>query len=130
MKGSRRTLAVAALLAATLAACGGGGGGAQEEALEGLPEEAEITAADAPATVELAPGRYRVTFTESCDAFTFTMTQESGPSVDGQPFVYENANPPIRVNFINDVPGGTFVIDQTEAGCDDWSVDLRRITGG
>ncbi len=70
------------------------------------------------------PGRYRLTITEDCDDYTVTITQEGGD------FTYEISNSPIRIVFVNDVPGGNFLIEQTNPDCTDWTLDLARVSGG
>lgn len=121
---TRRTISVLIVLAAlTLSACGGGGGGGGEQA-EDLPTTATVEAGGEPAAQPLAEGRYRLTIQEDCDDYTVTITQEDGD------FTYEIANSPIRIVFVNDVPAGTFLIQQTNPDCTDWSLDLSRVSGG
>jgi len=107
----------------TLAACGGGGGGGGGET-EGNPTTATVEAGASPAAQPLAPGRYRLTIQEDCDDYTVNITQEGGE------FTYEISNSPIRIVFVNDVPGGDFLITQTNPDCTDWSLDLSRVSGG
>ena len=131
MTMTRRTISVLAAFAMTLAACGGGDGGGGGET-EGNPTTATVEAGASPAPQPLAPGRYRLTIQEDCDDYTVNITQESGPPVEGtdQPFAYEISNSPIRIVFVNDVPGGTFFIEQTNPDCTEWTFDLARVSGG
>ena len=128
---TRRTISLLAVLAMALAACGGGGGGGGDEGADN-PTTATVEAGAEPVAQPLAPGRYRLTITEDCEDYTVTIDQESGPPVEetGQPFTYEISNSPIRIVFVNDLPGGTFLIQQTNADCTDWSLDLARVSGG
>ncbi|MGH2445450.1 MAG: hypothetical protein ACRDGD_05355 [Candidatus Limnocylindria bacterium] len=128
----RRFVPVLAIIGLTLAACGGGGGGGGGGDTADLPTSATVAAGDERVAHPLAPGRYRLTVTEDCDDYTISITQESGPPDPntGQPFVYEKSNSPIRIIFVNDVPGGNFFIDQTDEGCTDWEFDLTRVSGG
>ncbi len=112
-----------AALAMTLAACGGGGGGGGGDT-EGNPTTATVEAGASPAAQPLAPGRYRLTIQEDCDDYTVNVTQEGGE------FTYEISNSPIKIVFVNDVPGGDFLITQTNPDCTDWSLDLTRVSGG
>jgi len=129
---TRRTISVLAALPLVLAACGGGGGGGDAGDTADNPTTAAVEAGDERVAHPLAPGRYRLTITEDCDDYTVLITQESGPPVEasGQPFSYEKSNSPIRIIFVNDVPGGTFFVEQTNAECTDWTFDLARVSGG
>ena len=121
---TRRTISVLIVLAAlTLSACGGGGGGGGEQA-EDLPTTATVEAGGEPVAQPLAEGRYRLTIQEDCDDYTVSITQEDGE------FTYEIENSPIRIVFVNDVPAGNFLIQQTNPDCTDWSLDLSRVSGG
>ena len=121
---SRRTISVlAALPLLLLAACGGGGGGGGEEFAD-FPTSASVEAGSEEESYQLAPAnRYRMTITEDCDDYTIAITQVEGP------FTYEISNSPIRIVFVNDVPGGTFTIQQTNPDCTDWSLELVRVSG-
>jgi hypothetical protein len=121
---TRRTISVLAGLAMTLAACGGGGGGGGGEGADN-PTTATVEAGAERVAMPLAPGRYRLTILEECDDFTVTITQDGGEG-----FTYEITNSPIRIVFVNDVPGGNFFIEQTNPDCTDWSLDLARVSGG
>ena len=44
--------------------------------------------------------------------------------------VTEVSNSPIRIVFVNDVPAGNYLIQQTNPDCTDWSLDLARVSGG
>jgi len=121
---TRRTISVLAALAAlTLAACGSSGGGGQDAGAD-LPTTATVEAGASPAPQPLAEGRYRLTIQEDCDDYTVSITQEDGE------FTYEINNSPIRIVFVNDVPAGTFLIQQTNPDCTDWTLDLSRVSGG
>src|SRR5687768_2154002 len=121
---TRRTISVLAALATVLAACGGGGGGGGGE-FEDNPTSVSVEAGDERVAYPLAPGnRYRLTITEDCDDYTVSITQ------DGGDFTYEISNSPIRIVFVNDVPAGNFLIQQTNPDCTDWSLDLARVSGG
>ena len=120
---TRRTISVLAGLAITLAACGGGGGGGDGGG-EDLPTTASVEAGAEPSPQPLAEGRYRLTIQEDCEDYTVSITQ------DGGEFTYEVSNSPIRIVFVNDIPGGNFVITQTNPDCTDWSLDLARVSGG
>ena len=121
---TRRTISVLAGLAMTLAACGGGDGGGGGGGGEDLPTTATVEAGASPAAQPLAEGRYRLTITEDCEDYTVSITQEGGD------FSYEVSNSPIRIVFVNDVPGGNFLITQTNPDCTDWSLDFARVSGG
>ena len=128
---TRRIAPPLAALALTLAACGGGGGGGGDEGADN-PTTAEVEAGAERVAQPLAPGRYRLTITEDCEDYTVKITQESGPPAEdtGQPFAYEITNSPIRIVFVNDMPGGTFFIEQTNPDCTDWNLALARVSGG
>lgn len=119
-----RTISVLAVLAMALAACGGGGGGGGGEG-EDNPTRATVEAGAERVAQPLAPGRYRLTIQEDCEDYTVMITQEGGAG-----FVYEISNSPIRIVFVNDVPGGSFFIEQTNPDCTDWTLDLSRVGGG
>lgn len=118
---TRRIAPVLAALAMTLAACGGGSSGGGGEGRDN-PTTAEVAAGDERVAYPLAPGRYRLTITEDCDDYTVSITQ------DGGEFVYTLNNSPIRFVFVNDVPGGSFFIEQTNEACADWSLSLVRVS--
>ena len=120
---TRRTVPVFAALALTLAACGGGGGGGGGEGADN-PTSATVEAGDERVAHPLAPGRYRLTVTEDCEDYTVSITQ------DGGDFTYSVDNSPIRIVLVNDVPGGSFFIEQTNESCTDWSLELVRVSGG
>jgi hypothetical protein len=121
---SRRTISLlAALPILLLAACGGGGGGDGDAGADN-PTTATIESGSEPAAVPLAPGRYRLTITEDCDDYTVEITQEGGD------FTYEISNSPIRIVFVNDLPGGNFLIQQTNPDCTDWTLDMSRVSSG
>ncbi len=120
---TRRIAPVLAGLALTLAACGGGGGGGTTEG-EDNPTSASVEAGAERVAYPLAPGRYRLTINEDCDDYTVSITQEGGD------FVYSVDNSPIRIVLVNDVPGGSFFIEQTNEACTDWKFDLVRVSGG
>jgi hypothetical protein len=121
---TRRTISVLIVLAAlTLAACGGSGGGGGGGGGEDLPTSATVEAGAEAAAQPLAAGRYRLTIQEDCEDYTISITQEDGE------FTYELDNSPIRIVFVNDVPDGTFLIQQTNADCTDWTLDLTRVSG-
>jgi hypothetical protein len=122
---TRRTISVLAVLTAlTLAACGGGGGAGGGEFAD-FPTSATVEPGNEETTYDLAPAnRYRMTIQEDCDDYTISITQ-----VEGE-FTYEISNSPIRIVFVNDVPGGTFNIQQTNPDCTDWSLELTRVSGG
>ena len=121
---TRRTAPLLAALALTLAACGGSGGGGGDEFADN-PTTAEVEAGAERVTYPLAPGRYRLTVTEDCEDYTVSITQEGGAG-----FAYEITNSPIRIVFVNDVPGGNFFIEQTNEACTDWSLAMTRVSGG
>lgn len=121
---TRRIAPPLAALALTLAACGGGGGGGGGEGADN-PTSAEVEAGAERVAYPLAPGRYRLTITEDCEDYTVSITQEGGEG-----FTYEISNSPIRIVFVNDVPGGSFFIEQTNPDCTDWTLDLTRVSGG
>jgi hypothetical protein len=120
---TRRTISVLAGIALILAACGGGGGGGGGEGADN-PTSATIEAGAEPVPQPLAPGRYRLTIQEDCEDYTVSITQEGGD------FTYEISNSPIRIVFVHDVPGGNFLITQTNPDCTDWTLDLARVSGG
>ncbi len=128
---TRRIAPPLAALVLTLAACGGGGGGGGGAEADN-PTTAEVESGAEREAQPLAPGRYRLTITEDCDDYTVKITQESGPPAEdtGQPFTYEISNSPIRIVFVNDIPGGTFFIEQTNPDCTDWTLALARVSGG
>ncbi len=112
-----------AALALTLAACGGSGAAGGNEGADN-PTSAAVAAGDERVAYPLAPGRYRLTVTDDCDDYTVSITQ------DGGEFTYSVDNSPIRIVLVNDVPGGSFFIEQTNEACTDWSLDLVRVSGG
>ena len=118
---TRRTVPVLAALAIALAACGGGGGGGGANEGADNPTKATVEAGAERVAYLLAPGRYRMTINEDCDDYTIAITQ------DGGDFTYTLDNSPIRFVFVNDVPGGSFFIEQTNEACAEWSVDLSRV---
>jgi hypothetical protein len=122
---TRRTISVLAVLTAlTLVACGGGEGAGGGEFADN-PTTASVEAGDERVAHPLAPAnRYRLTIQEDCEDYTISITQ------DGGDFTYEISNSPIRIVFVNDVPGGSFFIEQTNPDCTDWSLELTRVSGG
>jgi hypothetical protein len=120
---TRRIAPPLAVLALMLAACGGGGSADGGEGADN-PTTAEVEAGAERVAQPLAPGRYRLTITEDCEDYTVTITQ------DGGGFTYEITNSPIRIVFVNDVPGGSFFIEQTNPDCTDWNLALARVSGG
>jgi hypothetical protein len=107
-----------------LSACGGGGGGGGDDFAD-FPTSASVEAGAEETTYQLAPAnRYRLTIQEDCEDYTIAITQQEGD------FRYEISNSPIRIVFVNDVPGGTFTIEQTNPDCTEWSLDLARVSGG
>jgi len=120
---TRRIAPPLAALALMLAACGGGDGGGGGEGADN-PTTAEVEAGAERVSQPLAPGRYRLTITEECEDYTVAITQ------DGGGFSYEITNSPIRIVFVNDVPGGNFFIEQTNPDCTEWELDLARVSGG
>jgi len=120
---TRRIAPPLAALALMLAACGGGDGGGGEEFADN-PTTATVESGAERVAQPLAPGRYRLTITEDCEDYTVAITQ------DGGEFTYEISNSPIRIVFVNDIPGGDFFIEQTNADCADWTLALARVSGG
>ena len=123
IKMTRRIAPPLAILALVLAACGGGGDGGGGEGADN-PTTAEVEAGAERVAQPLAPGRYRLTIIEDCEDYTVAITQ------DGGDFTYEISNSPIRIVFVNDVPGGNFFIEQTNPDCTDWNLALARVSGG
>ena len=121
---TRRIAPPLATLALMLAACGGGGGGGGDEGADN-PTTASVEAGAERVAYPLAPGRYRLTITEDCDDYTVVITQDGGAG-----FTYEISNSPIRIVFVNDIPGGNFFIEQTNPDCTDWNLALARVSGG
>ena len=121
---TRRIAPPLAALALMLAACGGGDGGGGGEGADN-PTTAEVESGAERVAQPLAPGRYRLTITEDCEDYTVTITQDGGAG-----FAYEISNSPIRIVFVNDVPGGSFFIEQTNPDCTDWNLALARVSGG
>jgi len=121
---TRRTISTLAAIALALSACGGGGGGGGGEGADN-PTTATVEAGAERVAYPLAPGRYRLTITESCDDYTVVITQDGGEG-----FTYDISNSPIRIVFVNDVPGGSFFIEQTNADCTDWTLDMTRVSAG
>ncbi len=120
---TRRIAPPLAALVLMLAACGGGNGGDGGEGADN-PTTAEVEAGAERVAQPLAPGRYRLTITEDCEDYTVSITQ------DGGDYTYEISNSPIRIVFVNDVPGGSFFIEQTNPDCTDWNLALARVSGG
>ena len=120
---TRRTVPVLVAIALTLAGCGGAGGGGGEEFADN-PTTATAEAGDERVAHPLAPGRYRLTITEDCDDYTVSIAQ------DGGEFVHTVDNSPIGIVMVNDVPGGSFFIEQTNEACTDWSLELVRVNAG
>lgn len=121
---TRRTISAVAAIALGLSACGGGGGGGGGEGADN-PTTATVEAGAERVAYPLAPGRYRLTITEACDDYTVVITQEGGEG-----FTYDISNSPIRIVFVNDLPGGSFFIEQTNADCTDWTLVMTRVSGG
>jgi hypothetical protein len=121
---TRRIAPPLAVLSLMLAACGGGGGGGGGEGADN-PTTATVESGAERVAQPLAPGRYRLTITEDCEDYTVTITQDGGEG-----FTYEISNSPIRIVFVNDVPGGNFFIEQTNPDCTDWTLALARVSGG
>lgn len=119
---TRRMALVLAALAMMLAACGGGGSGGGGNEGADNPTSAEVEAGAERVAYPLAPGRYRLTITEDCDDYTVSITQ------DGGDFAYTLDNSPIKFVFVNDVPGGSFFIEQTNEACTDWTFKLNRVS--
>ncbi len=119
----RRLVPVLAIIGLTLAAWGGGGGGGGGQGADN-PTSATVAAGDERVAHPLAPGRYRLTIKEDCDDYTIAITQ------DGGDFTYEKSNSPIRIIVVQDVPGGSFFIEQTNESCTDWEFDLTRVSAG
>ena len=123
---SRRTISVLtapAIVALMLVACGGEESGGGDDGADN-PTTAAVTSESSPAPQPLAEGRYRLTIQEDCDDYTVSITQEGGE------FTYEISNSPIRIVFVNDVPSGSFLIEQTNPDCTEWELDLARVSGG
>jgi hypothetical protein len=123
---TRQRLATGLVLALVLAACGGGGGGGgggDDGAGSDLPTEAEVAAGDERVSHPLAPGRYRVSWTaEPGCRPTIQITQ------DGGQFTWTKERPAIRIVVVDEIPGGNFFIEQTNAECEEWSIKLARIS--
>jgi hypothetical protein len=116
----RRFVPVIVVATIALAACGqsnvggdGGGGGAD------LPTTATASSEDAEGTTyPLAPGRYRLEWSvEGCAFPTIVITDASGS------FRWEQS-PRLRIIFVDDVPGGDMTIQQTNAECTSWEINL------
>ena len=120
---TRRIAPPLAALAMTLVACGGGGGAGGGEGADN-PTTATVESGAERVAQPLAPGRYRLTITEDCEDYTVAITQEGGD------FTYEISNSPIRIVFVNDIPGGNFFIEQTNPDCSDWTLALARVSSG
>ncbi len=120
-RGTRVAVAVVATLL-LLSGCGGsaagggglGGGGNQ-------PTSATVKAGDAKVAHPLAPGRYRLSLTTACKTAAVSVTQ------DGGSFTYSKTNPALKVMFVADVPGGSFFIEQTDASCTDWTINVDKV---
>ena len=121
-------LVLGVALAVFVVGCGGGGGGGGGGGDGGggdLPRNVTVTSEDAVegvAEIQLAGGRFRLGIDEECDSFAIMIT-----SADGS-FTYEKANPAIKILFINDMPPGTFTVQQTDPGCTEWSIELSQVT--
>lgn len=111
---------------------------AEEEATEAAEEPAEevaaqpefakkaaITQADDPATTfAMASGRYRMQWqTTDCEQVDILVTQTDGD------FTYPH---PSKSSFasatINDMPEGTYTIEQVDPACEEWSVRIDWMT--
>ena len=121
---TRRIAPALAAIGLTLAACGGAGGGGGDGQGEDNPTSALVEAGAERVAYPLAPGRYLLAITEKCDDYTVSITQEGGE------FTYEITNSPIARVFVNDLPGGSFFIEQTNADCTDWTLKLNRVSAG
>jgi hypothetical protein len=122
---ARLRLATGLSLVFLLAACGGqgGGGGDAGGGNSDLPTEAEVEAGDERVSHPLAEGRYRLTWTtEPGCRPTLQITQ------DGGPFTWTMERPAIRVVVVDEVPGGNFFIEQTNAECEEWTIRMARIS--
>ena len=88
-------------------------------------KKAAITSADDPATTfGLTSGRYRMQWsTTDCDQIEVVVTQQDGD------FVFPW---PSRSSFasatINDLPEGTYTIEQVDPACEEWSVRVDWMT--
>jgi hypothetical protein len=117
--GTLVVVVVATLL--LVAGCGGsaagggdGGGGAD------LPTSATVKAGEAKVAHALAPGRYRLSLTTACPTSAVSVTQ------DGGSFTFSKKNPSLKVMILANVPGGNFFIEQTDASCTDWTINLDK----
>jgi hypothetical protein len=119
---STRIAPMLGVLVLIVAACGGGGGGGGDEGADN-PTSATVEAGAERVAYPLAPGRYRLSIQEDCDEYSVAITQ------DGGGFTYEVDNLPTRIVFVNDVPGGSFFIEQTNEACTDWTLELIRVSG-
>ena len=120
---TRRTVPALAAVALLLTACGGSGAGGGNVGADN-PTSATVEAGAERVAHPLAPGRYRLTITEDCEDYTVNITQEDGE------FEYSVDNSPIRIVLVNDVPGGSFFIEQTNEACTDWELEMVRVSGG
>jgi hypothetical protein len=120
----RVVVAAAAIVTMLVPACGGGGRGGGGAGADN-PTSVTVAAGDERAAHPLAPGRYRLTITETCDSWSITITEDGGSG-----FTWTKANAATQVHFVNDLPGGSFFIEQTDAACTEWEVSLVRVSGG
>ncbi len=118
---TRHRIGTGLVLAFVLAACGDAGGGAGGAPDPNLPDEAEVTSDDENAVVPLRAGRYRLDHRAPDCEPTYRITQQEGE------FTRE-VSPRIPVVFISDIPNGEFLIEQTNAECDEWRVRLVRVS--
>lgn len=118
--GTLVVVVVATLL--LVAGCGGtatGGGG--DGAGGDLPTSATVKSGDARVAHPLGPGRYRLSLTTTCKTSVVSVTQ------DGGSFTFTKTNPALKVMFVANVPAGSFFIEQTDASCTDWSIELDKV---
>ena len=88
-------------------------------------KKAAITSEDDPATTfGLTSGRYRMQWsTTDCDQIEVVVTQQDGEFVFPWPSKSSFASA-----TINDLPEGTYTIEQVDPGCAEWSVRVDWMT--
>ncbi len=126
---SRTRWAGAAMAAAlTLIGCGGagapgdggpGGGGGEAS----LSTKVTVTSSEERVPHGLAKGRYRISYSApDCESVHLLIT----PAAGGEP-IYDNPDPTIPINFVNDVEEGQYFIEQADPDCSEWEVSVVKV---
>lgn len=122
-----RCASVAMTVALLVVGCGGaagpGGAGPAGGGDASLATALTVSSSDERVPYGLAKGRYRISYSApDCDGVHLLIT----PAAGGKP-IYDNPNPTIPINFVNDVEAGEYFIEQTDTSCTDWQISLVKV---